>query len=68
MAEAKEIKTTEKKPKVEAKKDLATLQQELKNLMLDVRTGKQKDTSKVRVLKKQIARALTAQSLGLINN
>lgn len=68
MAEKKEIKKDTKVAKVvkAAKKvdfsklTLAEAKKELETLIIKVRTSEEKDTSKVRILKKHIARELTA--------
>ena len=62
MAEEKKKTTTKAKPESKPV-DLATLKLQLRNLMLEIRTGKEKNTSKARTLRKQIARFMTAQTL-----
>ena len=52
-------KTAKAKPVV---KDLRTLKLELRNLILDTRSGKEKNTTKLRGLRKEIARFLTKQN------
>lgn len=56
-------KVKAKKEKVEAKetgvKSVYQLKRDLAKLTLDVKMGQEKDTSKVRKLKKEIARLLT---------
>ena len=60
-----EVKTTEKQePKITAKKatntkTLKELRLELQKLILDVRSGKEKNTSLIKESKKEIARLLT---------
>ncbi len=57
-----EKKTTEKKEKAIkfADMDLKDLKIELQKVYLNVKTGEEKNTTKVRQIKKEIARKLTA--------
>lgn len=56
------------KTKVAEEKDLATLRLELRNLLLDIRTGKEKNTARAKLVRKQIARLLTKERINSNNN
>jgi ribosomal protein L29 len=63
-SETKQTKTTKKttaKKAVETK-SVNELKADLQKLLLEVKSGKQEDTSQVRKLKKQIARILTSEN------
>jgi ribosomal protein L29 len=61
MAEKKSTKSKSKKTEFEGM-TVADAQKELQKTFLDVRTGEETDTSKIKKLKKQIAREKTKQS------
>jgi len=63
--DSKENKKTTRKAKeskTDSEKTVRELKLDLQKLVLDVRSGKESDTSKVKKLKKEIARLLTKKA------
>lgn len=59
---SEDVKTEKKKTVKSKTKSIKELKQELSNIYLEVRMGKESDTSKIKKIKKQIARQFSSKN------